>query len=139
MDLHLTFSTHEKQFVYLPLAILDSATNIRQLFSHIENETKLNDLVRKIHAQMSSKRWASELSNLRFIDTTGDGGNAIEQDVKNSDEATATIPNARTTRSASLHQKVTAMENTSNVVPPTKKVAKEKPATSFQLRKRKVK
>lgn len=140
MDLHQQFSAHEKQFAYLPLAILDSATNIRQLFSHIENEKKLDDLVQKIHTQMPTKRWPPELSKLRFIDTTSDksANEAVVAKPRTTRSASMTVanPKSRTTGSASM--KATAMEKTSNIEPAKKRPATN-PINSRQLRKRKVK
>lgn len=124
MDDDREFSAHEKQFVYLPLAILKSATNIRQLFSHIEDEEQSNDLIQKLHTEMSTQVWAPELLNLRFIDTTSAGCNGDVQNVVG--VATTDKPMRRTPRSASI--KTTAMENHSNIEPVTR-----------QLRKRKVK
>lgn len=119
------FTEHEKQFAYLPLAILQSATNIRELFTDIESDKRLDASIRKIHGQMSSTVWSSELLNLRFIDTTHNGRNAVEQDES---EATAAVdkPKPRTTRSASF--KATMLENSPNIEP-----------VARQLRKRKVK
>lgn len=126
---HQNFSEHEKQFVYLPLAVLDSATNIRQLFSHIEDEKKLIGLIRKIHTQMSSKRWVPELINLRFIDTASVAG---LNEKTNEAAAAANVhdkPQRRLTRSASL-MSTSKMERS----------PKQKPANENRpLRKRKVK
>lgn len=120
MDEDREFSAHEKQFVYLPLAILNSATNIRQLFNHIKDEKKLDALIRKVHSQMSSKVWPPELLNLRFIDKS------TESNVQNANETTTAKPKSRTTRLANM--KATTVENSSNVEP-SKRI----------LRKRKVK
>lgn len=113
------FSEHEKQFAYLPLAVLLAATNIRQLFGDIESGKRLDALIRKIHSQMPSKIWAPEMLNLRFIDTTTNECNAIEQD---ENEATATIvePKRRKTRSASVK------ENNPNVEQVTRQMRKRK-------------
>lgn len=133
--------------MYLPLDILHSATNIRQLFSHTTN---LDALVRKVHTQMPSKRWAPELNRLRFVDTTSDV-EKNEEASKNSDDK----PKPRTTRSASLKATVMGAPKSSDDKPKPKRrtsaslkataiekslrlePAKEKRLTR-QMRKRKV-
>lgn len=71
-ELDRNFSDYEKQFAYLPLAILDAATNIRQLFEHITDKKDLDATIQTLHNQMPVECWAPELNNLRFIETTSD-------------------------------------------------------------------
>lgn len=68
---------HEKQFTYLPLNLLDGATNIRELlldsFSKVK-EKYLDNVIDQIHQQMPQTcgHWLPELANLRFVEVIGD-------------------------------------------------------------------
>lgn len=121
------FSAHEKQFVYLPLAILNSATNIRQLFSQIENKKKLDALIGKIHTQMSSTHWAPELSNLRFVDSD------FEPEEKANEAAAENLSNKPARRMTRSLNMLKTMQNS-----PRLESAKENRAAG-QSKKRKVK
>lgn len=104
-ELHQNYSAHEKQFAYLPLAILDAATNIRQLFSHIDGGAQLNAMIEATHTQMSTTHWPPEMSNLRFIDTASDDGNnkgTVDRNAAAGTTNAGLIPKRRMTRSLSM-------------------------------------
>lgn len=135
---------HEKQFTYLPLDILKSATNIGELVLPTVAKGQIEWLdfaIGEIHKQMPTKcgRWLKELANLRFIES-------IEDDESNHDASNAN-ENVITEKPA---QKVTHTEpepepepepSTSTAMPKGKKnVSKtSKPNEApKQLRSRKV-
>lgn len=70
-------SDHEKQFVFLPLNLLDGATNIRELLlsSFLNgNAEHLDTVIDQIHKQMPTKcgRWLPVLAGLRFVEVIED-------------------------------------------------------------------
>lgn len=70
-------SEHEKQFAYLPLNLLDRATNIRELLldSVLKGKKEhLDNAIDQIHVQMAQTcgRWLPELANLRFFEMIED-------------------------------------------------------------------
>lgn len=92
-------SEHEKQFAYLPLNLLDGATNIRGLLldSVLKGkEWHLDNVIDQIHQQMAQTcgRWLPELANLRFVEMIDD------TDVPNVSKTTST-----TSISTAQHQK----------------------------------
>lgn len=84
--IHKKASDFEKQFIYLPLHVFNTATNIRTIFSRKAkgNEKKLDLEVEAIHKQIGRKygMWPPEMKNLSFIDTSNTNSNANPIDVE---------------------------------------------------------
>lgn len=67
-------SAHQKQFTYLPLHIVKSATNIADLVLPTAARGKmefLDKVIRQIHKQMPTecRKWLRELDDLRFVES----------------------------------------------------------------------
>lgn len=77
-EIYQRLSNHQKQFMFLPLHVLENATNIREVAITIADGRNIDSkigrnldlIIRQIHEQMARKcgQWTKELHELRFIE-----------------------------------------------------------------------
>lgn len=109
-EIHQKLSNHQKQFTYLPLHILKSATNIGELVlpTVAKGKTKwLDYAIGEICKQMPTRcaRWFPELANLRFLEPNQENNASQNKNTKTTNERELEPEPGPSTSTASHSQK----------------------------------